>query len=318
MTHPRSSRRSRTRRSSSRPTTAGSRWPGPAAAGRQARTITASAFGSPAAAGRTTTSPRSGATAAGPTSTSLAGFHARTAAPWPSCSTRRPASTIRAADSSPPSTTAAATRSREGLVHGYAKYRRRMGGGMIADMGFGTNLVDWSWSFSASGSLRGWNRHGGIVEISDEGKVTRSPYSFDLVASGPFALGRTQDGRYYQSTDHGGTWAEVAGPPSGAVRRRAPRVQHRRLRSRRLLSHRLGRASAARRGAARRPRSSRPRSGARVRPSCRVAPRALRSRRSSRAATARRRTSGSATAAFRSPAIAPISRSSATSSRAGS
>jgi len=104
----------------------------------------------------------------------------------------------------------------EGLVHGYAKYRRHVAGGMIPGMGLGTNVVDWSWSFSASGSLRGWNRHGGIVEISDEGKVTRSPYSFDLVASGPFALGRTQDGRYYQSTDHGGTWAEVAGPPSGA------------------------------------------------------------------------------------------------------
>lgn len=103
----------------------------------------------------------------------------------------------------------------QGLAPAYAKYRRHMGGGYVFDTG--ATLVDWSWSHSASGSLRGWQRHGGIVEISEEGRVTRSPYAFDLVASGPFALGRTQDGRYYQSTDHGGTWTEVAGPPSGAA-----------------------------------------------------------------------------------------------------
>ena len=103
----------------------------------------------------------------------------------------------------------------QGLVPGYARYRKHMGGGIMAS-GMGVNLVDWSWSFSPSGSLRGWQRHGGIVEVSDEGKVTRSPYSFDLVAAGAFALGRTQDGRYYQSTDHGASWTEVAGPPSGA------------------------------------------------------------------------------------------------------
>jgi hypothetical protein len=105
----------------------------------------------------------------------------------------------------------------QGLTPGYAKYRRHLGGGILFDAGLGAGLVDWSWSFSASGSLRGWQRHGGIVEISDEGKVTRSPYSFDLVAAGPLALGRTPEGRYYQSTDHGGTWTEVAGPPSGAA-----------------------------------------------------------------------------------------------------
>ena len=104
----------------------------------------------------------------------------------------------------------------QGLTPNYAKYRRHMGSapGRIGD---GSNLVDWSWSFSPSGSLRGWQRQGGIVEISEDGKVTRPPYAFDLVTSGPFALGRTQDGRFYQSTDHGGSWAEVAGPPSGSA-----------------------------------------------------------------------------------------------------
>ena len=104
----------------------------------------------------------------------------------------------------------------QGAMSGYAKYRRHMGGGMLFDAGSSAGLVDWSWSLSATGSVRGWQRQGGAVEVSDEGKVTRSPYSFDLVSSGPFALGRTPEGRYYQSTDHGATWAEVAGPPSGA------------------------------------------------------------------------------------------------------
>ncbi|HSO30984.1 MAG TPA: hypothetical protein VLT33_00670 [Labilithrix sp.] len=103
----------------------------------------------------------------------------------------------------------------QGLAPSYARVRRRLGGGFSSVDG--TSLVDWSWSFSATGSLRGWQRHGGIVEIADDGKVTRSPYSFDLVASGPFALGRTAEGRFYQSTDHGGTWVEVAAPPSGSA-----------------------------------------------------------------------------------------------------
>ncbi len=102
----------------------------------------------------------------------------------------------------------------QGLTPSYGKYRRAMGGSMA--MHDGSTLVDYSWSFSQTGSLRGWQRHGGIVEVSDDGKITRSPYAFELVTSGPFALGRTQDGRFYQSTDHGATWVEVAGPPSGA------------------------------------------------------------------------------------------------------
>lgn len=81
----------------------------------------------------------------------------------------------------------------------------------------GSNLVDWSWSYAASGALRGWQRHGGIVEIDGEGKMTRSPYAFDIVNAGPYALGRTKEGRLYQSTDHGASWNEVATPPSGAA-----------------------------------------------------------------------------------------------------
>ena len=104
----------------------------------------------------------------------------------------------------------------QGLMPGYAKYRH-MGGALRPSGLGGGSIVDGSWSFAASGALRGWQPRGGIVEISDEGKVTRSPYVFDLVMAGAFALGRTQDGRYYQSTDHGGTWVEVAGPPSGAT-----------------------------------------------------------------------------------------------------
>lgn len=90
------------------------------------------------------------------------------------------------------------------------RYRRHM---VAYD---GSSLVDWSWSYSPSGTLRGWQRNGGIVEIGGEGKITRSPYAFDIVNAGPYALGRTKEGRLYQSTDHGASWNEVATPPSGA------------------------------------------------------------------------------------------------------
>jgi hypothetical protein len=78
------------------------------------------------------------------------------------------------------------------------------------------DVVDTSWSFAGGNSLRAWPRHGGSVEISDDGKVTPSPYAFDLVSSGAFGLGRSSDGRLFQSTDHGMSWTEVATPPSGA------------------------------------------------------------------------------------------------------
>lgn len=106
----------------------------------------------------------------------------------------------------------------EGLAPAYARYRRHRGGVSAHRFGSdGQRLVDWSWSFSSVGTLRGWQRHGGIIEVLDDGRVHRSPYAFDLVTAGAYALGRTQDGRFYQSTDHGGTFVEVAGPPSGAA-----------------------------------------------------------------------------------------------------
>lgn len=77
-------------------------------------------------------------------------------------------------------------------------------------------VIDASWSFAPNGALRGWQRHGGIVEITDDGRLNKSPYAFDVLATGQYALGRTKEGRLYQSSDHGSTWVEVAGPPSGA------------------------------------------------------------------------------------------------------
>lgn len=79
----------------------------------------------------------------------------------------------------------------------------------------GGGFVDASWSFGGGSSLRGWQRHGESVEIGEDGRLTRSPYSFDVVYAGAFGLGRSKDGRLYQSTDHGASWIEVATPPSG-------------------------------------------------------------------------------------------------------
>lgn len=84
-------------------------------------------------------------------------------------------------------------------------------------LGHAAGVVDWSWSFVASGALRGWQRQGGSIDVGEDGAVTRSPWSFELVASGPRALGKSKDGRLYQSTDHGGTWVEVASPPTGGA-----------------------------------------------------------------------------------------------------
>jgi hypothetical protein len=79
----------------------------------------------------------------------------------------------------------------------------------------GAGIVDPSWSFGTNGALHGWQRHGESVEISDDGKLTRSPYAFDVIFAGAMGLGRSKDGRLYQSVDHGTSWMEVATPPSG-------------------------------------------------------------------------------------------------------
>lgn len=94
----------------------------------------------------------------------------------------------------------------------YARIARKH----FAMRGGDANGVDFSWSFTNGGALRGWQRHGGMVEIGDDGRVHRSPYAFEILAAGSYALGRASDGRLYQSSDHGATWSEVAAPPSGA------------------------------------------------------------------------------------------------------
>jgi hypothetical protein len=99
----------------------------------------------------------------------------------------------------------------ESQVGSYARYRKH-----YAAKGGDGGLVDESWSFTPSGSIRGWQRHGVSVEIAEDGRVIRSPYAFEVINAGPYALGRTKEGRLYQSSDHGATWVEVAGPPSGA------------------------------------------------------------------------------------------------------
>lgn len=89
---------------------------------------------------------------------------------------------------------------------GKIRYKRTYGG---------SGFVDASWSFGPGNTLRGWQRHGESVEISEDGSLTRSPYSFDVVFAGALGLGRSKDGRLYQSSDHGASWVEVATPPSG-------------------------------------------------------------------------------------------------------
>jgi len=79
----------------------------------------------------------------------------------------------------------------------------------------GQTIVDSSWTFAGGGVLRGWQRHGEPFEISEDGRLTRSPWSFDLVFAGALGLGRSSDGRLYQSNDHGASWTEVATPPAG-------------------------------------------------------------------------------------------------------
>jgi len=81
----------------------------------------------------------------------------------------------------------------------------------------GEALVDTSWSFvpGTGGALRGWRRRAESVEIAEDGRVVRSAFSFDVVTAGAYGLGRSPDGRLYQSSDHGLSWTEVATPPSG-------------------------------------------------------------------------------------------------------
>lgn len=77
-----------------------------------------------------------------------------------------------------------------------------------------SGVVDTSWT-TVGGRLRGWFKRGENIEILEDGRHTLSPYAFEVVHAGPNAIGRSRDGRLYQSEDHGATWYEVAPPPSG-------------------------------------------------------------------------------------------------------
>lgn len=77
-------------------------------------------------------------------------------------------------------------------------------------------IVDSSWTFNGA-ALRGWLQKGESVELAEDGKVTRSPWTFDATFSGALALGKSKDGRLYQSTDHGMSWNEVTPPPTGTT-----------------------------------------------------------------------------------------------------
>lgn len=92
---------------------------------------------------------------------------------------------------------------------------RRVRNGKLAFAAAGS-IVDTAWSLGPQGALRGYLPHTGSVEIVPGGRVSRSPYVLDVVHSGAFALGRTTEGRLFQTSDHGATWIEVASPPTGA------------------------------------------------------------------------------------------------------
>jgi hypothetical protein len=89
--------------------------------------------------------------------------------------------------------------------HARARPKRVPGGG----------VVDASWSFGSNSALVGWQRNGESIEISEDGRVKRSPFAFEVAFAGATGLGRSKDGRLYQSFDHGVSWSEVAVPPSG-------------------------------------------------------------------------------------------------------
>lgn len=81
----------------------------------------------------------------------------------------------------------------------------------------GVVQIDRAWSFVTGGALRGWLTGGGAVEIGPDGSLKRSPFTFDVIPAGPFALGKAPEGRLYQTSDHGATWSEIAPPPGGVT-----------------------------------------------------------------------------------------------------
>lgn len=76
-------------------------------------------------------------------------------------------------------------------------------------------VVERDWSFAPDGRLLRIGHDGVVLAIGDDGQVAESPYAFEVSNAGAFALGRSKDGRLYQSSDHGWSWVEVAAPPGG-------------------------------------------------------------------------------------------------------
>lgn len=77
------------------------------------------------------------------------------------------------------------------------------------------SLIDSSWSFGAGNTIRGTAGNGESFEITDDGRVKPSPYGFEALYAFNLGVGRSKDGRLFQTNDHGGTWTEVATPPTG-------------------------------------------------------------------------------------------------------
>lgn len=75
-------------------------------------------------------------------------------------------------------------------------------------------LIDSTWSFLGT-TLHGASPSGESLEILEDGRLKPSPYGFESVFSFQLGVGRSKDGRLYQTSDHGASWTEVAAPPTG-------------------------------------------------------------------------------------------------------
>jgi hypothetical protein len=79
-------------------------------------------------------------------------------------------------------------------------------------------VVDASWTLLPNGAVRGYLARSGAIEIAPGGRSSRSPFALEVSPAGANALGRAEDGRLFQTTDHGASWTEVLGPPTGIGR----------------------------------------------------------------------------------------------------
>jgi hypothetical protein len=74
--------------------------------------------------------------------------------------------------------------------------------------------LDRTWTANEAGALVGWFAPGRAVEVAPSGTVKLSPFTLDASSvGGARALGKTRDGRAFQTADHGLTWTEIAAPP---------------------------------------------------------------------------------------------------------